>query len=60
MCNKVKSEQHFVVTGSKRLAIIQASLKLIKEEARAKLSNKDNKCLTSHESIHLHKSGHCK
>ena len=44
--NKVKSEQSFAVTSAKRVAVFQASLKVVREEAIAQLSNK-NKCSTS-------------
>ena len=47
--NKAKSEQHFAVTSSKRVTIFQTSLKLVRGESGAQISNKDNKCLTSHE-----------
>ena len=43
MYNKVKSEQHSAVRSAKRVAIFQASLKLVREGAGSKLSNKDNK-----------------
>ena len=42
MHNKVKLEQHFSVKSSKMVAIFQAILKLVREEARTKLSNKEN------------------
>ena len=35
MHEKVKSEQCFVVTSAKRVAVFQASLKLVREEAGA-------------------------
>ena len=44
MYNEVKSEQYF----AKRVAFFQASLNLVREEARAQFCNKDNKHLTSH------------
>ena len=31
MCNKFKSVQHFAVASAKRVSILQASLKLVKE-----------------------------
>ena len=31
--NKNKSEQHFAVTSAKRVAVFQASLKVVREEA---------------------------
>ena len=37
MHNKVKSKQHFAVTSAKGLAVFQASLKLVREEAGAQL-----------------------
>ena len=49
MQNKVKSEQSFAVTSAKRVAFFQASLKLVREEAGAQLSNNDNKCSISQE-----------
>ena len=45
--NKVKPEQHFAVTSVKRVTIFQASSKLVRGEAGAQLSNKDNKHLVS-------------
>ena len=45
--NKVKSEQHFAVTSAKRVAVFQASLKVVREEAGVQLSKRDNKCSTS-------------
>ena len=41
--NKVKSQQCFAVTSAKRVAVFQASLKVLREEVGAQLSNKDNK-----------------
>ena len=35
MNNKDKSEQYFVVTSTKRVAVFQASLKVVREEAGA-------------------------
>ena len=60
MHNKVTSEQHFAVTCGKRIPFFQASLKLVREEAAAQLSNNDNKCSTSQESKHLWEGGCCK
>ena len=37
----VKSEQHFAVTSAKMVAVFQASLKLVRKEATAQISNKD-------------------
>ena len=51
--NKVKPEQHFVVTSAKRVAVFQASLKVVRKEAGAKLSKRDNQCSTSQGSNHL-------
>ena len=48
MVNKDKSEQHFSVTSVKRIAIFQASLKLVREEAGAPFSSRGNNNLTSH------------
>ena len=53
MHNKVKSEQHFAVTSAKRWAVFLESLKVVREEAGAHISNKDNKHSTSWESKHL-------
>ena len=41
--NKIKSQQHFVVTSANRVTVFQASLKVVREEAGAQLFNKDNK-----------------
>ena len=46
MHNKVKSEQCFPVTSAKRVMVFQASLKVAREEAGARLS-KNDKCSTS-------------
>ena len=41
MHKKVKSEQHFAVTGAKTVALFRASLKLVREEGvPIQLSNK--------------------
>ena len=45
--NKVKSEQHLAVTSAKRVAVFQAILKVVREEAGAQLSKRDNKHSTS-------------
>ena len=45
--NKVKSEQCFAVTSAKRVPVFQVSLKVVREEAGAQLSSKDNKHTTS-------------
>ena len=58
--NKVKSEQHFAVTSAKRVAVFQASLKVVREEVGAQLSKRDNKCSTSQGSNCLQEGGHCK
>ena len=42
MHNKVKSEQHYAVISAKRVAVFQATLKLVREESRAKLPNRNN------------------
>ena len=47
MHNKVKSEQCFAVLSVKRVAVFQAHLKVVREEATAQLSNKGNKHSTS-------------
>ena len=60
MHNKVKSEQHFAITSVKRVAVFQASLKVVREEVGAQLSNKENKHSTSQGSKHLWEGGHCK
>ena len=54
MYNKDKAKWCFAVTRGKRVAIFQVNLKLVREEARAKLSNKDNKF---HGLNHLCKGG---
>ena len=56
MLNKIKSEQYMAVISVKKVAIFQASLKLVREEAGVQLSNKDNKYLTSQRSKHLQES----
>ena len=43
MYNKVKSEQCFAATSAKKVAIFQGSLKLVTEDVKVKLFNKDNK-----------------
>ena len=43
MHKSVKSEHCFAVTGAKRVAVFQASLKLVREEACAQLSKNDKK-----------------
>ena len=58
--NKVKSEQHFTVTSAKGVTVFQASLKVVREEAGAQLSKKDNKCSTSQGSKLFCEGGHCK
>ena len=58
--NIVKSEQYFTGTSAKRVAVFQASLKVVREEAGAQLSNKDNKCSTSQGIKYLWEGGHCK
>ena len=55
--NKVKSEQHFAVTSAKRVAVFQASWKVVREEVGAQLCNKDNKCSTSQGSKCLQERG---
>ena len=40
MHNKFKSE-YFAITSTKRVALFQTSLKLVRQEARAKLSNNE-------------------
>ena len=54
MHNKDKSEYRFAVTSYKRVAIFQASLKLVREEMAAQLSNKNSKHLTSLGLKYLH------
>ena len=58
--NKVKSEQCFAVTSANRIAVFQASLKVVREEAGAQLSKRDNKCSASQGSKCLWEGGHCK
>ena len=57
MHNKVKSEQCFAVISAKKVAIFQASLKLVREDEKPQLSNMHNKCLTPHRSNHLWEGG---
>ena len=40
------SEQHFTVTSAKRVAVLQASLKVVREEVGVQFPNKDNKLNT--------------
>ena len=54
MHNNAESEQRLAVTSAKRVAIFQASLKLVKEEAGAQIFKTDNKGSTSQGSKHLH------
>ena len=56
----MKSEPHLAVTSAKRVAVFRASLKLVRKEAGAQLSNKDNKCLTSYCTKCLHEGVCCK
>ena len=56
----VKSDQCFAVTSAKRVAVSQASLTLLREEAGSQLSNKENKHLTSHNTRSLCEGGCCK
>ena len=51
--NKVKSEQCFAVTSAKRVAVFQASFKVVREDMGGQLSKRDNKCSTSQGSNHL-------
>ena len=60
MHNKAQAEQHFTVTSAKRVAVLQVSLKVVREEAGAQLSNKDNKHSTSQGSKCLQEGGCCK
>ena len=46
MHNQVTKEQCLAVVSSKRMAVSQASLKSMREEAGAQLYNSDNKHLT--------------
>ena len=54
--DKVKI-RNFDVTTAKRVAVFQASLKVVREEARAQLSNKDNKHSVSQGANCLHEGG---
>ena len=45
--NKVTTEQCFAVTSAKGVAVFKASLKVLREEPGAQISNKDNKHSTS-------------
>ena len=57
---KVKSEQRFAVTSAKRVAVFQANLKVVREDAGAQLSKRDNKHSTSQGSNRLREGGCCK
>ena len=57
MHNEVKSEQHFVVTSDKRVDVLHVNLKIVREEAGAQFSYKDNKYSTSQCSKYLHEGG---
>ena len=46
--------------NGKRIAVFQASLKVVREETGAQLSETDNKHSTSQGSKYLMKGGHCK
>ena len=59
MQNQVKSEQWFAVTRAKWVAVFQASLKVVRQEAGAQLFNIDNKHLRSQGSKHLWEGGCC-
>ena len=48
MCNRIKSKHPFAVTSAKRVVVFQASLELVRKQAGAHLSNKDNKHSTFH------------
>ena len=50
---KLNQKQCFALPSAKRVAVFQASLKVVREDASAQLSNKDNICLTSQGSKHL-------
>ena len=50
--HKAKSEQCFVATSGKKVAIFQANLKPVIEDARAQLFPCENICLTSHGPSH--------
>ena len=41
------NQNNTAVTSAKRVAVLQASLKVVREEAVAQLSKKDNKCSAS-------------
>ena len=53
----MKSEQHFAETSTKRGAVFHTSLKLVREEAGAQLSNNDKICSTSQGSNVYEKEG---
>ena len=54
MHNKVKPEQYFTVSSTKKVNVFQVSLTAVREEASTQPSNKYNKHLTSLGSKHLH------
>ena len=47
----------FPVTSAKSVAVLQAGLKVVREEASTQLSNTDNKHSTSQGSKHLWEGG---
>ena len=53
MHNKVKSEQCFAVLSAQRVAVFQASLKLVREEAGAQLSDNDTTQHPYDQNIHM-------
>ena len=44
---KLNQNKHFAITSVGRVAVFQTSLRLLRDEVGAKLSNKDNKHSTS-------------
>ena len=59
MHNKAKSELHLVVRSNKRVAVFQASLKLVIEEAGSQLFNKNNNDQNPMDQ-NVYMKGHCK
>ena len=55
-----KSEQSFAITSAKRVVIFQACLQLAREEAAAKITNKNKKHSISQRLKCLCEEGHCK
>ena len=57
---KLNQNNGFAVASVKRVAVFQASLRVVREEAGAHRSKRDNNCSTSQGSEHLWEGGCCK